>query len=453
MVRKLSIRTKLKKLRKRLKSPKQRWAWLATLHRLMLPHVTYIGVTGSCAKTTTTRLIGTVLERAGQCRTKDDNGITHVSRNVLSVGLFTRFCIQEVSGEQRGRIRVQTRILRPQIGVVTNIGGDHYKSFRSLEATAKEKGRLVEDLPRRGIAILNADDPNVINMQKRTRARVVTFGLSPGADVRAAGISSNWPNRLALTVIHGNESVHIQTRLVGEFWATSVLAAVTCGVACGLDLRTCAEAIATVEPNLARYSVHQVPAGPTFVFDHKAPVWTIPHCLAFLKSASASRKTVMFGTLSDYAGSGGARYRRVAREALEVADRVVFVGSNAWYVEKLRQGELADKILAFRTAFEASAYFKEHVLLDELIMFKGSMFVDHLERIMLSQFEPVVCWREHCGKRIECPRCPSYKHPYPPAFQAKSPMEIAIGRDEGTQRRAQNQAGVEPSPLRGNSRR
>ena len=81
MFRKLSIRTKLKKFRKRLNSRKRRRAWLATLHRVMLPHVTYIGVTGSCAKTTTTRLIGTVLERAGQCRTKDDNGITHVSRN------------------------------------------------------------------------------------------------------------------------------------------------------------------------------------------------------------------------------------------------------------------------------------------------------------------------------------------------------------------------------------
>ena len=71
----------------------------------MLPHVTYIGVTGSCAKTTTTRLIGAVLERAGQCRTKDDNGITHVSRNVLSVGLLTRFCVQEISGEHRGTAR------------------------------------------------------------------------------------------------------------------------------------------------------------------------------------------------------------------------------------------------------------------------------------------------------------------------------------------------------------
>jgi UDP-N-acetylmuramoyl-tripeptide--D-alanyl-D-alanine ligase len=421
----MTIRKKLKKLRWQLASPKHRMGWLASLHRAMLPHVTYVGVTGSCAKTTTTRLIGAVLEQAGRCRTGDANGIPPLARNLLSVGFLTRFCVQEISGDHPGKIRLQTKILRPRIGVVTTVGGDHYANFRSLVATTKEKRRLVTDLPRRGIAILNADDPNVWRMRKRTRARVVSFGLSPNAEVRATDISSNWPNRLSLTVTHRNKSQKIQTRLVGEFWATSVLAAVACGVACGLDLKTCAKAIATAEPNLARYSVHQVPGGPTFVFDHKAPVWTIPHCLAFLKGASAPRKTVIFGNLSDYAGSGGQRYRRTARAALEVADRVVFVGSNSSYVNKLRQGELAERVFTFRTAFEASAYFKEHVLPDELIMIKGSMFVDHLERIMLSQFEPVVCWMEHCGKKLVCSHCQDYTRAHPPVFPAEAPIEVA----------------------------
>ncbi|HEX5518137.1 MAG TPA: Mur ligase family protein, partial [Pseudolabrys sp.] len=386
-------------------------------------------------------LIGTVLERAGQCRTKDNNGITHLSGNVLSVGLLTRFCVQEISGEHRGRIRVQTEILRPQIGVVTNVGSDHYKNVRSLEATAKEKGRLIADLPKRGIAILNADDPNVLGMRKRTRARVVTFGLSPEADVRATGISSNWPNRLALTVIHGNESQHIQTRLIGEFWTTSILAGVACGTALGIDLRTCAEAIATAEPNLARYSVHPVPGGPVFVFDHKAPFWTVPHCVGFLKAASAPRKTVIFGTISDYAGSASARYRSVAREALEVADRVVFVGSNSRYVEKLRQGEIADRLFTFQTAFEASAYFKERVLPDELIVLKGSLRVDHLERIMLSLSDPVVCWREHCRKMVVCSGCRDYRRPHSPILQAELPEEVATERHERSLGRAQTETG------------
>src|SRR5262245_14049288 len=104
--------------------------------------------------------------------------------------------------------------------------------------------------------------------------------------------------------------------------------------------------------------------------------------------------------------------RQIARQALGVANRVVFVGANAGLVNKLCQGEIADRLFAFRTAFEVSAYFKEHVMMpDELIVVRGSMSADHLERIVLSQFEPVVCWMDLCGKKRECPQCSNYTRP------------------------------------------
>ena len=128
----------------------------------------------------------------------------------------SRYCVQEVSADPPGSIPIHVRMLRPQIAIVTTIGGDHYKSFRSLEATAKEKGTLVEALPRNGTAILNADDPHVRAMASRTRAKVLTFGVSPDANIRATEISSVWPDRLKLTIIHDQNRVRVHTRLAGE---------------------------------------------------------------------------------------------------------------------------------------------------------------------------------------------------------------------------------------------
>src|SRR4029453_3902916 len=116
MVRKLSIRTRLKKFRKRLASRKERRAWLATLYRLMVPHVTYIGITGSCPKTPPSRLFGTLLERAGRCRTKEDNGISHVSQNVLLVSFLTRFCVQEIAGINRERYGLRRKFYARKLG-------------------------------------------------------------------------------------------------------------------------------------------------------------------------------------------------------------------------------------------------------------------------------------------------------------------------------------------------
>jgi len=391
--------------------------WPAQLRRLLLRKTTFIAITGSCGKTTTTRLAVAMLATGGPCfRRGRGNVLSSSLRTVLSVPASSKFCVQEVSAFPLGTIKKHIRVLRPHIAIVTTIGSDHYKAFRGLEGAAREKGQLVESLPRQGIAILNADDPHVRAMAMRTRAKVITFGLSPDADIRATEVSSVWPDRLTLTVVHGHESLRVHTRLVGEHWVPSVLAAIACGIACGVELKACAKVLEKCDPVFGRYSIHAKPEGPVYVLDtRKAPLWTIASGLAFVERAKAPRKTIVFGTISDYPGKGGRQYRKVAREALDAADRVVFVGPNAARVSKLCQGELRERLFAFQTCYQASSFLAEKTVPQELIYIKASI-TDHLERIMLSQLDEVVCWRERCRKLANCYRCRNYRRPHAPSF-------------------------------------
>ena len=389
---------------------------LAHLRRPRLKHVTFVGVTGSCGKTTTTQLIGAVLSTAGKTvQVSGLNGYRQLVETVLSLEPRTRYCAHEMSGSWPGRLAPQVRLLRPAIGVVTVIGTDHYKNFRGKEATAREKGRLVELLPAHATAILNADDPYVLAMRDRTRARVLTVGRSADCDLRAVEVSSAWPERLRLTVVHDRQSLRLSTQLVGEWWTTSVLAAVACGLICGLELETCAEAIEGYEPDFGRYSVHPVPGSATYIFDHKAVFGTIANALAFMAAAHATRKTIVFGTIADYPGAASPRYRRVAREALDAADRVIFTGPGAGHVTKLAQGPLRERLLSFDTTYQASEFLRAETVPGELVLLKGSMGADHLERIILSQLDQVVCWRDGCGRLHPCPECKDYRLPFPPA--------------------------------------
>jgi UDP-N-acetylmuramoyl-tripeptide--D-alanyl-D-alanine ligase len=413
-------RKKAAKIARHVREPARRWSLVlpAVTKRFLNPRVTYVGVTGSCAKTTTTTLIGAVLSAAGECCTgADQNHIEDVARTVLSIGPTTKYCVQEVCGSRPGKIRKQTRILRPEIGVITTIGGDHYTRYRTLEATAKEKGQLAEVLPARGALILNADDPNVRAIAPRSRAKTITYGLSPDADVRAVDVSSDWPDRLSLTLLYGDESIRIASRLVGEFWTTSILAAVACGLVCGIDLQTCAEVIAKTEPVFGRYSVHHAPGGAIYVFDHKAPMWTFAKSFEFLARARAPRRTMVIGAISDSQGKASLKYRRVARQALEVAERVVFVGPHSSHVSKIRESEFKGRLFSFETTYEATEFMKQQqAVRGELVFLKGSITVDHLERIFLTQIESVVCWRQGCGKVFGCPQCGNFRKPTPPPF-------------------------------------
>ena len=325
--------------------PRLRKGRLAQVRRLLLTKTTFIAVTGSCGKSTTVRLAADLLKTGGSCYCREFHNVPADSvKTVLSVLASSKYCVQEVSAHQLDTIARHVSVLRPHIAIVTTIGTDHYTNFRGLEATAKEKGGLVEALPRHGTAILNADDPHVRAMAARTHARVLLFGLSPDAKIRATGISSVWPERLSLTVVHGHESVRVSTKLVGEFWTTSVLAAMACGVACGIDLRTCAKIAETFDPVFGRYSVHTKPGGPAYVLDStKVPFWTIAAGLAFVAQAQAPRKTAIFATISDMPGRGNRKYRQVAKEALKAADRVVFVGPRAAAVSKLSYQEVCER--------------------------------------------------------------------------------------------------------------
>jgi UDP-N-acetylmuramoyl-tripeptide--D-alanyl-D-alanine ligase len=388
-------------------------SFLAALRRYQRPHATFIAVTGSCGKGTTIALAAAMLSTAGKCQVGVGPRRTLVPDTIIGVKPSTRFCIQELHASTPGNVAKYLRLLKPQIGVVTTIGSDHYREYRSLEAIAREKGLLVERLPPSGVAILNIDDPLVHGMAKRGRARLMTFGRSPQADVRAVEVSGVWPNRLSMQVAHGHEIAQVETKFVGELWVPSVLAAIALGIACGLDLKTCTEAVKRVKPLFGRYSVHTRSDGASYVLDsYKAPYWTIAEGLTFMRQAAAPRKTVVFGNISHHPGKGGHTYRSVAKDALAVADRVVFVGPNAAHIDKL-QGKEREKLFGFQTSYEASAFLSSDPTPGELIYVKAGIR-DHLERVMLSELDKVVCWRERCGRFTPCMDCSWYRRPKKP---------------------------------------
>src|SRR5262245_20204011 len=145
--------------------------WVATYRRSRLGVVTFIGVTGSAGKTTTKDLIAHVLAArlSGHKSGGSANELHDVARAIRSVRRDQRFLVAEVGAPAPGVIDRCLALLRPQIGVVTNIGTDHRSAYESIDEIAAEKSKLVLALPTDGVAVLNADDPRVQEMAKGFR--------------------------------------------------------------------------------------------------------------------------------------------------------------------------------------------------------------------------------------------------------------------------------------------
>ena len=173
----------------------------------------------------------------------------------------------------------------------------------------------------------------------------------------------------------------VHTQLVGTHWVHCVLAALAVGLAMGVPLGVSAEAIQTVLPVKRRLCPVEYENEVTCIWDNaKAPLWSIPPALEILKQARAKRKIVVIGTISDYAGNSDRKYQSVARQALDVADHVIFVGSRADKCLKARKSPEDDSLQAFYSVETASEYLHALLKPGDLILLKGSI-KDRLEEI------------------------------------------------------------------------
>ena len=380
---------------------------LTFMHRRRLCNTVFIGVTGSAGKTTTKDLIASVLERHMAGGSKNPGSLNWPSdmvRVVLRMRASAPFCVVEISAHAPGAMDLPLRLVQPKVGVVTCISADHFTAFKSRDAIAQEKGKLIRSLPSDGIAILNADDPRVLAMRSQFPGRTVTFGLASDAMLRGDAIQSVWPDRLSLTVTWNGESVHVKTQLCGTHWAPTVLAALATGVALGVPLTVAAEAVASVEPFEGRMAP-LIKDGITFIRDDwKAPLSTIEPAFDFMRQARANRKVVVIGTISDYQGDSTRRYVEIAQLALAFADCVVFVGPRASASLRAKRGP-NDELRAFPSLRDASTYLSGYLRADDLVLFKGSHKADHMQRLIVALTTDVQCWRSDCGRLQSCDTC------------------------------------------------
>jgi UDP-N-acetylmuramoyl-tripeptide--D-alanyl-D-alanine ligase len=320
----------------------------------------YIAVTGSCGKTTTTKFTGVLLGCYGPSAVGVDNAGIRLLRDIRHLKAPVDYFVQETSGHKPGAIEQSTSVFDVDVAVVTSIGHDHASTFRFPDidvpdAIAREKGKLVEAVAPGGFACLNFDDPRVRAMATRTAERVIGFGTSPDAEVRAENVRAAWPGRLAFDLVVDNRTYPVATRFVGTMMLTNLLGALAVVHGHGLPLEPAIARLATEEPAHQRMNVLTAPDGKTYIVDaRKAPLWSTELLVDDLLRMAIPHLTFVIGDVSDIRSNSGAQYRKLVRRLAERVETLVVAGRAAEYAAKLKD-ELTNLVFA-PTAFDVSKY-------------------------------------------------------------------------------------------------
>lgn len=404
---------------------------LARWWRPLLARPVFVAVAGTAGKTTAKEMVHHLLSARGQVDASpgSDNELHEVARAILRFRPTSDFCVAEMSEHCPGAMDEPLELIRPTIGVITVVGFEHWSAFGSREAIACELSKLVKALPVSGTAVLNADDPLVRALSQGFGGRVICYGISPGADLRAEDVEAVWPNRLSFTVTFGEAKAKVQTQLCGAHWMPSVLGAIGAGLAAGMSLGECAERIASVPPFEGRMQPVVTADGVTFIRDDfKAPLWGMDACAEFMKAARATRKIAIIGTVSDMGASGPERLQKLARKWQEIADVTLFVGALASCVLKVRRADKRDALRVFSDVRSLAENVKGIVREGDLVLLKGGNTQDHLQRVVLHRNSEVSCWRDDCRRQCFCTEC-QHRHETALSTIAQEPNAKAAARD------------------------
>ncbi len=340
---------------------------LAHYHRQQLPGKMIIQITGTNGKTTTKELVSTVLSQIGPVQWTQGNLNNHIGvpLTLLTLQDDDGFGIIETGANHPGEIAQLSRIVDPDMGLITNVGRAHLEGFGSFEGVKKTKGELYDYIRQHNkIGIfLNASEENLVAMAGNLPA--VRYGLTGalGAEVWGEVVECNPFVKFRYRQEHVGWQV-VQTRLIGAYNIHNLMAAVAVGMQFGVPFSLINEALANYQPTNNRSEFRDTGRNRLVIDAYNANPTSMAAALDNFGQIKAERKMMILGDMRELGADSALEHQRVVDKAVELNAEVWLVGQN-----------FAQAQHTFRTFADVEAVkqeLKAHPLEGYTILIKGS---------------------------------------------------------------------------------
>lgn len=351
-----------------------------------------LGITGSNGKTSTKEAVATVLShKAPTLKTLGSyNNEIGYPLTLLRLEPQHRYAVLEMGAQWVGELAwLASTIARPHWSLITNVGAAHLEYFGSQERVTIAKSELVQALKADGIAILNYDDANVRGMAAKTQARILYYGQSAEAAVRASHIGGDTLFGRSFTLHYQGQHHPVQLRLPGEHGVTIALAAAAAGCAAAMPLDEIAATLETLIPAKGRGEIKTGPNGSTLIDDtynaNRQSIIAITRAMHDTQRAAFSKRWAVLGDIFELGQYACDEHTTVGKDLAATLDYLVAIGDQArFYVEgAIAAGMPEDHTYYFPAAVENAAaleaakqaaahLLKQHIHSEDIVLLKGS---------------------------------------------------------------------------------
>ena len=218
-----------------------------------------LAITGSAGKTSLKNLIKDLLQNFGDtlCSPKSFNNHFGVPLSLSLLNTNHKYGVFEIGMSRKGEINKLSKLVKPHIGIITNIGEAHIENFKNLKGIADAKAEIINNIQKDGTIILNKDDKFFEYLKKKAKMKklkVISCGMDKKADVHLVKILKKGENSI-IKIKLKNQILNLKIK---ELNIHNILFSLALLEELNLDLQTVIKNFNSFEPTEGRGKIHKI---------------------------------------------------------------------------------------------------------------------------------------------------------------------------------------------------
>ncbi|MFQ5469776.1 MAG: UDP-N-acetylmuramoyl-tripeptide--D-alanyl-D-alanine ligase [Gammaproteobacteria bacterium] len=295
-----------------------------------------IAVTGSNGKTTVKEMIASILRNQGVvlATAGNLNNDIGVPLTLFRLDSSHQFAVIEMGANNPDEIDYLSRLVRPDVSLITNAAAAHLEGFGDISGVARAKGEIFNGLNRDGCAVLNADDPRVGMWNVMTKNfRQLTFGIRNTANVMAIAPRVNAKYGCSFDLRATDGDVEINLKLPGRHNVMNAVAAAAAALTLGVSLRVIKAGLEQMEAVDGRLQVLQSVDGIQIINDtYNSNPGSMRAALEVLATCGeCNEKVLVLGDMGELGNASRSLHEQIGRQAKAVGINYLYAVGDLAY--------------------------------------------------------------------------------------------------------------------------
>lgn len=336
-----------------------------------------VGVTGSVGKTSTKDIIANVLSKKYKVLKTEGNNNNHIGLPLTILRLQDEeIAVIEMGMNHLGEISYLTKIAKPDIAVITNIGTSHIGNLGSRENIFKAKLEILEGMDKKKIVINNDNDLlNKWYLENKNNIEIHTFGIKNESEFNAKNIKLK-ENSSEFICENKSEKINIEVPVGGEHFILNALCGLTVGKLLNLNNEEIKNGIKDFKLTAKRMEINHLKNNITIINDsYNASYESMKASISNLKNMNGERKIAVLGDMFELGDFSEKLHKEVGTEIYKnKIDKLYLIGNYSKFIgeEAEKEGYKKENIFYFENKDELFNNLKNNLKSGDVILIKAS---------------------------------------------------------------------------------